>query len=180
MKPTLIVLSALAIGILAGGARAAHRPTAGAMSCCLQTAAAQPDRLAATVTNDLPQATTLVFSNYFKIQAALAEDSLEGVASHARAISKAVKDDATSAFPPGVADQAEALAAGATNLADARDAFQPFSDSLIKFASKHPALGATYRHFHCPMVNADWLQTNLEVHNPYTGPSMGGCGELVN
>jgi hypothetical protein len=180
MQQPFLIVSALTVGVLVGGLISVHRAdgaASGGITGSSPAAAVKTGDPAAGVTNDLPQPAPLVFSNYFKIASALAEDSLDGVSPSARGISKTVKDDAAAVFPSEVAEQAEALAKGSTNLADARDAFQSLSDSLIKFVSKHSPQGPPFYQFHCPMVDADWLQTNSEVHNPYTG---GTCGNLVN
>jgi len=63
--------------------------------------------------------------------------------------------------------------------AGTRDAFKALSNSLIEYVSKHPALAGTYRQVHCPMANADWLQKEATVNNPYFGKEMPHCAEFI-
>ncbi len=117
------------------------------------------------------------YDHYQKIQAALAGDTLAGVAENAGAISKAVQGDAK-ALPAQVGTQAESLAK-AKDLQSERAAFKPLSDSLIKYLANNNAKGA-YVQVYCPMANANWLQTDKNVNNPYFGQAMSGCGEIKN
>ncbi len=132
----------------------------------------------ATTANKLPQPAATVFDNYTRIQTALAQDSLQDVANDAQAIAKAVNDDATTTFSTNIAQQAE-IVTKATDLNGAREAFKTLSQSLIGYVSKNPALAGTYRQIHCSMANADWLQKESTVNNPYLGKAMSRCGEFV-
>jgi hypothetical protein len=118
-----------------------------------------------------------VYDHYLKIQASLAKDSLTGVAKNAEAIAKAVHGDAQ-ALPADVGTQATSLAQ-AKDLKAARDAFKPLSDSLIKYLADHNARNA-YVQVYCPMANANWLQADKHVANPYLGKEMPTCGEIQN
>lgn len=60
------------------------------------------------------------------------------------------------------------------SLEEARNAFAKLSDTAIKLAAGQPG----YHVLHCPMVNRDWVQTSLQVANPYAGKEMAGCGEV--
>ena len=126
---------------------------------------------------DLSEPVATVFDNYAHIQTALAQDSVRDVAKEAQAIAKAVTDDAMKAFSTNIAQQAQAVAKAA-DLRGVREAFKPLSKSLIEYVSKHPALAGSYRQVHCPMANADWLQKESTVNNPYFGKEMPHCGEL--
>jgi Cu(I)/Ag(I) efflux system membrane fusion protein len=128
--------------------------------------------------NSLSPPVAAVFSNYSRIQTALAKDSVDGVAKSAREIAKTVKEDGAKTFSATVAEQAEALGR-TTDLAAARTAFKPLSQSLIDYASKNPPVSGLYRQVYCPMANASWLQTDSIVYNPYMGKSMPHCGEIV-
>jgi hypothetical protein len=125
-----------------------------------------------------PQAIATVFDSYARIQAVLAQDSLQNVTKEAGAIATAVSGDTAKTFSTNVGHQAEAVAK-ATDLKGARVAFKALSLALIEFASKNPALAGSYRQVHCPMVNADWLQKEATVKNPYLGKEMPQCGEFV-
>lgn len=151
MRIMKTILLTAAVGLLAAaGARAADNPA-----------------LTAPVKS--------VYGDYLKIQASLANDSLAGVAENANDIAKAVQGDAK-ILPAEVGTQAEELAK-ASDLKSARAAFRPLSDSLIKYLADHKAKGA-YVQVYCPMANANWLQTDKNVRNPYLGQSMPDCGEI--
>lgn len=126
----------------------------------------------------LAQPAKAVFENYFKIQVALAKDSIKGVDEEASAIAKAIKEDEKKTLSPKVAKQAETLAQ-AKDLAAARDAFKPLSTSLIKYLAANKVQNPYYEVF-CPMEKASWLQTEKDVTNPYMGKAMLHCGEIKN
>jgi hypothetical protein len=69
--------------------------------------------------------------------------------------------------------------AKATDLASARAPFKPLSNSLIKYLEDHNARNA-YVQIYCPMADANWLQTDKNVKNPYLGRAMLKCGEIKN
>lgn len=120
-----------------------------------------------------------VLDHYLMIQAELAKDSVKGLDEHANAIAKAVKDDEMKMLSPDAAKQAETLAK-AKDLKTAREAFKPLSASLVKYLADHKAGKGTYHEGYCPMVKANWLQTEKTVVNPYMGKSMLTCGTLKN
>jgi Protein of unknown function (DUF3347) len=119
-----------------------------------------------------------VYTDYLKIQASLAADSLKGVAANAEAIAKAVNGDSMKMLPADVATEADALAK-AKDLKAARAAFKPLTNLLIKYLADHKAKGA-YVQIYCPMADASWLQANKKVNNPYLGLEMPMCGEIQN
>ncbi len=153
MNPLKTILLAAAVGLLAGtGASAAGSPA-------------------------LTGPVKSVFEHYLKIQASLANDSLTGVAENAEAITTAVHGDAK-VMPAEVGIEADALAK-AKDLKSVRTAFQPLSDTLIKFLADSKAKGA-YVQVYCPMAKANWLQADKNVSNPYLGKAMPDCGEIQN
>jgi Cu(I)/Ag(I) efflux system membrane fusion protein len=117
-----------------------------------------------------------VYDHYLKIQAELVKDSTKGISENARAISKAASDD-KKALPSEVAKEADELAKAA-DVSSAREAFKPLSKSLIKYLADHKMSSDSFTEVYCPMADASWLQTESEVHNPYLGKSMPGCGEI--
>ena len=131
----------------------------------------------ATDNSALPGPVKSVYDHYLKIQASLADDSLNGVAENADAIAKAVQGDAKT-FPAEVGTQADALAK-AKDLETARGAFKPLSDALIKYLADNKAKDA-YVQVYCPMAKASWLQADKNVKNPYLGQAMSECGEIQN
>lgn len=184
MKKQIFVLSILTAGFIAWPSFAARAQAgccsnAGAMPGCADMSGhdshnAQPSAVA----DKLPQPAATVFDNYVRIQTSLAQDSLQDVRKEALAVVWALEADTSKQFSVTVAQQAKAVA-NATDLRGVREAFKPFSKSLIDYASKNPTLTASYRHVHCPMANADWLQTDSTVSNPYLGKGMAHCGEFV-
>jgi hypothetical protein len=120
-----------------------------------------------------------VLDHYLKISAELAKDSTKGVDEHATAISKAVKADAMKMLPADVAKEADALAQ-AKDLKAARQAFKPLSASLVKYLADNKAGKGVYHEAYCPMVKANWIQTDKAIKNPYMGKQMLDCGELKN
>ena len=141
-----------------------------AATCLLATATVR-----AADTPALPQTIKSVLTNYFKIQIALAEDSMKGVLEAACAMAKTIKEDESKLLSSNVVAQAEALAT-AKDLAIAREAFKPLSESLIKYLADHKVNSNTYDEFHCHMADASWLQEEAETMNPYFGTSIPGCG----
>ena len=118
-----------------------------------------------------------VYDDYLKIQASLSNDSMSGVAENADAIAKVVQSNAN-ALPAEVSSEAGDVAK-ATNLPSARAAFNPLSNSLIKYLADHKDKTA-YVQVYCPMANASWLQGDKNVKNPYLGKEMSECGEIQN
>jgi len=133
--------------------------------------------LRAADTSALTPGVNSVYGHYLKIQAALVQDSTNGVGENAAAISKIVNGDDKKAFPPQVAREADALAK-AGDVSAAREAFKPLSKSLIQYLAGHKVHSDFFTEVYCPMADASWLQTDTEVHNPYLGKSMPGCGEI--
>jgi Cu(I)/Ag(I) efflux system membrane fusion protein len=120
-----------------------------------------------------------VLSRYLTIQAGLANDSTQGLAENAAAIAAAVKSDPAKTFPPDMAAEAETLAQ-AKDLKAAREAFKPFSATLVKYMSDNKVAGGDCHEVYCPMAEASWLQTGKDIRNPYYGKEMLDCGELKN
>lgn len=116
-----------------------------------------------------------VFDNYLRMQRLLADDNLDGVASLAQRMAKAVRVDHLQMLPPVVAEQAEVLA-NARTLEAAREAFKPLSTSLISFARAQSV--SQYREAYCPMAKASWLQVEPSLANPYMGKEMRECGKF--
>lgn len=128
-----------------------------------------------------------VVEEYLKIQEALANDRVDGVPAAARRIQKLVagldklKPTASTAKHAGqirakLVPAAERLAKAA-DLARLREAFKEVSRPLALWVTvaRPPALSVVY----CSMAKASWLQRNLPIRNPYYGPKMLTCGEVV-
>lgn len=148
------------------------------------TLAAAPSAIARApahraVTHPIPpdqsKAVRPVFENYLKIQTALAQDSMEGMAESAAAIAQAVRTDPARALPFRVADRADKLAL-AKNLKQARSAFLRLSPPLIEYAKKTRMPGL-YEGW-CRMHWAFWLQASTNISNPYCGKAIPRCGRI--
>ncbi len=132
----------------------------------------------------LPAPVKSVFDNYLKIQAALAQDFVQGIndikalKDRSLAIADAVRKDPANTLPAEVAQQAEALAK-TEDLQAARKAFKPLSESLIKYLDGHKGQAGHFEKVSCSMANARWLQkAATPVSNPYYGKSMLRCGQI--
>jgi hypothetical protein len=122
---------------------------------------------------DLPKP---LLDAYLQIQAALAADTSDGVATQAATI-------VTAAASLGA--EAERLATAAKKLEAAKDigaartAFGEVSEALIAYAEKSKSsLGADVNIAFCPMANKPWLQKEKAIRNPYYGKSMISCGSF--
>jgi hypothetical protein len=124
-------------------------------------------------------ASAAVFDNYFNIQTALAQDSLETVAVNARAIANLVRQDTSGALRPELASVAEALAT-ANDLPTARQIFKAVSGYLIVMVRAGNGPGGAIREAHDPVYNVNWLQQDGLVQNPYLGKSGLHVGTFVN
>ena len=114
-----------------------------------------------------------VFDNYFKIASALANDSMDGVASNASAIGSAIRRDSRKMLSPEMAAQADVLAE-TKDLAGARVVFKRLSNSLIQYLADHKVTGK-YVEVYCPIAEAAWLQEKgAKIHNPYLGKKYAG------
>ena len=133
-----------------------------------------------------------VYSAYFGIQRALSHDSLEPAregagsliralgASDMRLVEGAAHDDWMRELGRS-RNSAEAIRS-ASDLEDARRAFDPLSQSLIRVATLfRPASGTPIIVYDCSMAfegrGARWLQDTHGVENPYFGSAMFRCGE---
>ena len=86
-------------------------------------------------------------------------------------------------------DQSKAMEAAVarmlseTNLEVIRGSFDELSVEMTKAVATFGAGGQTLYVEYCPMANADqgafWLSLNPQIHNPYYGDAMLGCGEVV-
>ena len=128
-----------------------------------------------------------ILESYLQIANALSADSLDGVRDKAEAIAKhAGALDAASVsgehaahyknVPTNLEKAAQALSK-AQALDKARESFKKLSQSMAMWAtmSKPKSIDVLY----CSMANASWVQRHGKVRNPYYGPEMLDCGEVV-
>lgn len=140
-----------------------------------------------TLTASAGASTSPVFDQlmnpYDKIRLALIDDSLDGVAEEAAALGEAARASAggreaaeVRELLPEVAGVAAELAESA-ELAAAREAFYELSKVLVRYRSQ--VAGERPAVVYCAMAGKSWLQPSGAIGNPYLGPSMQVCGEVV-
>ncbi|QDV89868.1 Cation efflux system protein CusB precursor [Phycisphaerae bacterium RAS2] len=67
----------------------------------------------------------------------------------------------------------------AVDLKDQRAILKSLSTKVIELLRAYPPRTSTFFKVHCPMVDADWIQTSEEVANPYYGSEMLKCGKVT-
>ncbi len=174
----------ITVGTLVIGIATTQQARAGS-ECCPVSAQKSQTTPATTKTASTPAAPKVpanavaeVLDQYAKIHAALAADSFGGVPAAAREIARLVNNDQAKSLPAHVAKQAEDLA-NAKDLAAARNAFKPLSQSLARYLAAEKIQTGKYHQVYCPMVKAGCIQTTKAVQNPYHGSEMLKCGEVV-
>jgi membrane fusion protein, copper/silver efflux system len=159
----LLTLTSVACGAGAGGI--------GAVSC----GAGGPIQSAAAPAPGGEMPRTIV-DPYLKIQAALADDSLDGVKANAGNIATAA---ASLGAPAMKIDTTALQLASATELDDARAKFGALSEAIDTYMTglklKAPE---GVRVAFCPMAQKPWLQEGSTISNPYYGKSMPTCGSF--
>jgi Cu(I)/Ag(I) efflux system membrane fusion protein len=117
-----------------------------------------------------------VLDPYLKIQAALADDSMDGVKANAGNIATAA---AALGAPAMKIDTTAVQLASAAEIEDARDKFGALSEAIDKYMTglqlKAPE---GVKVAVCPMVQKPWLQADAAINNPYYGKSMQTCGSF--
>ena len=117
-----------------------------------------------------------VIDPYLKIQAALADDSTDGVKANAGNIATA----ATALGAPAMKiDTTAVQLAAAGEIEDARAKFGALSEAIDTYMTglKLKAPEGVKVAF-CPMVRKPWLQADASINNPYYGKSMQSCGSF--
>ena len=117
-----------------------------------------------------------VIDPYLKIQAALADDSMDEVKANAGNIATA----ATALGAPAMKiDTTAVQLASATQIEDARDKFGALSEAIDTYMTGlHLTAPAGVKVAVCPMVHKPWLQADATINNPYFGKSMQTCGSF--
>lgn len=128
-----------------------------------------------------------ILESYLRIGNALSTDSLDGVRRNADAIAKraATLDSGSVSgehathyknVPTNLEKAAQALSKAET-LNAARESFKQLSMPIAMWAtmSKPKNINVLY----CSEKTASWVQKQGSVRNPYYGPKMLGCGEVV-
>jgi len=122
-----------------------------------------------------------IIDPYLKIQAALADDSLDGVHANAAGIVTA----ATSLGSPAIKIDGAALQLAAASEAappdikDVRDKFGMLSEAIDTYMTGlHLTPPEGVKVAYCPMVNKPWMQQGETLANPYYGKEMPTCGSF--
>ncbi|HEV8212077.1 MAG TPA: hypothetical protein VGP77_18270 [Vicinamibacterales bacterium] len=117
-----------------------------------------------------------VLDPYLKIQAALSNDTMDGVKANAGEVATA----STALGAPAMKiDTAAVQLASAVEIEDAREKFGTLSEAIDTYMTGlklKPPEGV--RVAFCPMVHKPWLQTASTIDNPYYGKSMLTCGDF--
>jgi len=128
-----------------------------------------------------------ILESYLQIGNALSADSIDGVREQALAIAKhaeALDSGSVSGehaahyknISTNLKKAAHALSK-AQALDDARESFKKLSQPMAMWTtmSKPKNVDVVY----CSMAKASWVQKHGKVRNPYYGPKMLDCGEVV-
>ena len=133
-----------------------------------------------------------VLGNYFSLKDALVQSDLETAKEETAGITQSLSDVADWAEGYARQEQVETMVTelrkqvakieAAKNIDQARKAFIPFSDYMIRISKKAgPFAVPVYVQF-CPMADnnrgAYWLSTDEQIRNPYYGDMMLTCGEV--
>ncbi len=160
-------------------------------------ATAKPDSATNPVTLPAPAATALesAIKHYFAIQNALADDSVDGIATAAGEFDEAIQALQANEIPDHPhfwhkrAKELETISAAATQLKTITDLAQarlnfgslsvPFRQLVLEIGAP-PSLDSPVLALRCPMFLKDqggavWLQAGGEVRNPYMGSRMLSC-----
>lgn len=130
---------------------------------------------------------------YFDIQVALSEDDLERAGEGASRLLQALSWVSMKNIPadfhavwitshPRLKASTDAVK-NATNLGDAREAFETMSLAMLNLVRNVDYTGdVPVYQYHCPMAfqnkGSDWLQDKEGTANPYFGAAMYRCGKM--
>lgn len=123
-----------------------------------------------------------ILKDYFKIQSVLAQDTIDGVDSAARAIHHtAASANASDPEVQRILKEIETAAhtIQGQDLNAARDTFFEMSKPLLVYLNKFHSNKGEYSRYFCPMAKKGWVQADSNTRNPYHGSSMLSCGELI-
>jgi Cu(I)/Ag(I) efflux system membrane fusion protein len=142
---------------------------------------------------EISQKISRILESYFAIQQKLSADSTEGMVEEQKRLSALLSELKMLAdklprihqqhFKSSVAAVEEAVAGlRSKDIKQARGDFKDLSRAMISlvrdFYKDRPGADEVYQ-FYCPMASGYWLQVDKDTQNPYYGPSMLKCGELV-
>jgi len=164
------------------------------MGCLVFVAALAAPAAAGSGATSPKTAFAAALPHYEAIHRALAGDTLDGVAGHARAIREVARKTAAEFSPAGAgvpaakAQECRALLpdveraadrlAGAKSLDEARKAFGQLSQPMVRY--REMTTGERPYVVFCPMAKKPWLQESKKIANPYLGSKMLQCGKIVS
>jgi hypothetical protein len=122
-----------------------------------------------------------IIDPYLKIQAALADDSTEGVHANAGVMVTAATSLGSPAMKIDTAAIQLAAAAEAEppDIKDVREKFGTLSEAIdVYMTGLHLTPPEGVKVAVCPMVNKPWLQEGSALANPYYGKEMPTCGSF--
>ncbi|MBN2642429.1 MAG: efflux RND transporter periplasmic adaptor subunit [Victivallales bacterium] len=133
---------------------------------------------------DMKRNLDLIYSGYFSIQTALANDDIAATVAAAKQLNAQLKHmHAGGMSDTGTIDSSVAMIAAANELNKARESFEKLSIVLFALIKKYGTAGNTIYQFYCPMVfdnkGAYWFQDHAQLTNPYFGAVMLRCGEKL-
>lgn len=125
-----------------------------------------------------------IVTAYLAITQSLAGDSAENTGPSLEELRAAAADlslapRAGQTLMAAAADVQAATPAAAMEIEPLREAWQELSravTALVEVAPPSDAVGPEIVKAYCPMVSAPWLQTEMDLRNPYYGSSMLTCG----
>jgi len=137
--------------------------------------------------DDAVAAVAAILGPYDTCRALLSEDKTDGLADCAGALAAAATAQ-KAALPGELQDRADAIAAGAAQMAAAGDleaarvAFAKTSEPIVGLLAAVPDAAKHFHVFECPMAKnyKRWAQASPELANPYMGSKMQTCGSEVS
>jgi hypothetical protein len=173
LKISLAVAIAAPVAFSCGTAMAA--PTAGEA----QTAATQP---AMQISAENQKHVDALTKAYFKVHQLLVAEKFDGITQNMQTVhdhAKALAQSTNATLAKDASAVADAAAQSPKDLDAARESFKKVSATvfdLLKAAPPSATVAKTVYQMHCPMADADWLQTSTDVANPYLNKDMSDCG----
>jgi multidrug efflux pump subunit AcrA (membrane-fusion protein) len=136
---------------------------------------------AASAPGHAPFDTTALTRAYLDLTTAMVDDEVAPAAlKNLVAAAKVLAETApTSIATPAALIAKEAAGLSEKDLAAQRGGLKSLSERVIALVRSQPPAELTLYVVHCPMVEADWLQSGQAIANPYMGSSMPRCGTLT-
>lgn len=123
-----------------------------------------------------------ILDQYFKIQAALAQDSTKGVdaaAGEIVAITAATRTSDQKTAQLLVEIKKTARQIQGKKLDQVRGQFDALSKPILQYFKDSYAGKKEHHGYYCSMEKKSWIQAEKEIRNPYFGSAMLKCGEPI-